>query len=125
MAPLLATGSDLRQGKRGRGAVSGCESGCEGGCAKGCGDVMQVYVDEDGDKVGVIEKEEYIEFVDAVGDFDFVSDFSRFRCLGSSGDVMTLYKKNTFTHGEKLIGRSSGKMAKVVDWLRGMGTKRD
>ena len=49
---------------------------------------MQVYVDEDRDKVAVIEREEYIEFVDAVGDVDPAFG----RCLGS-GDVMTLYKR--------------------------------
>ena len=39
------------------------------------------------------EAQQSADLGDAVGDFDFVSDFSRFRCLRSSGDVMTLYKK--------------------------------
>jgi hypothetical protein len=60
---------------------------------------MQVYVDDDGDKVGVVEKGERIEFVDFVDfgsvfdfphEFDFSFDFSR--CLGN-GEVLTLYKK--------------------------------
>ena len=41
--------------------------------SRGC--IIQIYVDEDGDKVGVVEKGEYIEFVDIV-DFDSVFDIS-------------------------------------------------
>ena len=66
--------------------------------------MIQIYVDDDGDKVGVVEKREHIEFVHAV-DFDSVfdfydsfdffdfSDFSVFRCLRQSGEVLTLYQK--------------------------------
>ena len=52
---------------------------------------------DDGEKVGIIEREEYIEFVDDVEDVDFDFDFWR---LGRSpgrlrrfSDVLTLYKK--------------------------------
>ena len=38
--------------------------------------MMQIYVHDNGDKVGMVEKEEHVEFVDAV-DFDSVFDFSR------------------------------------------------
>ena len=63
--------------------------------------MMQIYVDDDGNKVGVVEKGERIEFVDVV-DFDSVfdflrsfdfSDFSIFQYLRQSGEVLTLYKK--------------------------------
>ena len=77
--------------------------------------MMQIYVDDDRDKVGVVEKGERIEFVDAV-DFDSVFDFlhafdlscsfvfsdlsifRRLPCSGgfgqrSSREVWTLYKK--------------------------------
>ena len=69
--------------------------------------MMQIYVDDDEDKVGMVEKGEHVEFVDAV-DFDSVfdfphaldfshffdfSDFSIFRYLRQSGEVLTLYKK--------------------------------
>ena len=36
--------------------------------------MMQIYVDDDRDKVGLVEKGEHIEFVDTV-DFDFVFGF--------------------------------------------------
>ena len=77
--------------------------------------MMQIYVDDDGNEVGVVEKGEHIEFVNAV-DFDSVfdfphalnfshsfvfSDFSIFRCFQCSGgfgqrssrEVLTLCKK--------------------------------
>ena len=92
-----------------------CESCLCGGAKNGesCfsgGSIMQIYVDNDGDKVGVVEKGEYIEFVNTV-DFDSVFDFPHafdflcsFYCSDflqlregfrqrSSGEVLTLYKK--------------------------------
>ena len=109
MSPLLETRSGSKQRERGRGDMvrlgGGCLSGCESEAAEVCGGTMQIYVDDDGDKVGVVEKGEHIEFVDVVDfdsvfdfphvfdfsrDFDFSSDFSRWK---SSGDVLTLYKK--------------------------------
>ena len=63
--------------------------------------MMQIYVDDDRDKVGMVEKGEHIEFIDAV-DFDSVFDFSHsfdffdfliFHCLRQSGEVLTLCKK--------------------------------
>ena len=85
MAPLLATGSNPKKRERGyremvclcRGCL--CESCLCGGAKDGesCfsgGCMMQIYVDDDGDKVGIVEKGEHIEFVDAV-DFDSVFDF--------------------------------------------------
>ena len=80
--------------------------------------MMQTYVDNDGDKIRVVEKGEHTEFINAV-DFDSVfdflhtfdfsrsfvfSDFLIFRCLQSprgecgfgwrqSGEVLMLYKK--------------------------------
>ena len=36
--------------------------------------MMQIYVHNDGDKIGVVDKGEHIEFIDAV-DFDSVFDF--------------------------------------------------
>ena len=63
--------------------------------------MMQIYVDDDGDKVGMVKKEEYIGFVDAV-DFDSIFDFSGsfvfsdffdFSRWRSSGEVLTLYEK--------------------------------
>ena len=38
--------------------------------------MMQIYVDNDRDKIGVVEKGEHIEFVDVV-DFDSTLNFSR------------------------------------------------
>ena len=113
VAHLLATGSDPKKRERGRGEMV-CL--CRGYLGESCftrGYMMQIYVDNDRDKVGVVEKEECVEFIDAV-DFDFVfdfphafdflrsfvfSDFSIFRrlqCLGrfgQSGEALTLYKK--------------------------------
>ena len=129
MAPLLATRSYPKKRERGREEMACLCRGCLGesclykgvkdgkSCLYRCcfsGDcMMQIYVDDDGDKIGVVEKEEHIEFVDAVDfdfDFDFLhtldfsrsivfSDLSIFRCLqsprgfGQSGEVLTLYKK--------------------------------
>src|SRR5258705_1659607 len=106
VSPLLATGSGPKQRERGRGEMvclgGGCLSGCESEAAEVCGGTMQIYVDDDGDKVGVVEKGEHVEFVDFV-DFDSVFDFPHVfnfssvfdfsRCWKSSGEVLTLYKK--------------------------------
>ena len=69
--------------------------------------MMQIYMDDDGDKVGMVEKWEHVEFVDTV-DFDSVfdfphafdfshsfdfSDFFDFSCWRSFRKVVTLYKK--------------------------------
>ena len=119
MAPLLATGPDPKKRESGRGkVVQGClGGGCVGGvclyrgakdgesCFSRCcfsgGCMMQIYVDDDGDKVGMVEKGEHIKFIDTV-DFDSVfdfliffdfSEFLIFRCLRQSGEVLTLYQK--------------------------------
>ena len=69
--------------------------------------MMQIYMDDNGNKVGMVEKGEDVEFVDAV-DFDSVfdcshvfdflcffyfSDFLRVRGGEQSEKVLTLYKK--------------------------------
>ena len=81
MAPLLVTESDAKKRERGREEMvclcRGClceyvkdgESCFSGGC------MMEIYVDDDGDKVSVVDNGEHIEFIDAV-DFDYVFDFS-------------------------------------------------
>ena len=62
---------------------------------------MQIYVEDDGDKVSMVEKGEHIEFINAV-DFDSVFDFSGsfvfsdvsdFLHWRYSREVLTLYKK--------------------------------
>ena len=69
MAPLLATGFDLKKRER------GCrEMVCLSRCCFSGGCIMQIYVDDDGDKISMVEKGEHIEFVDIV-DFDSVFDF--------------------------------------------------
>ena len=117
MAPLLATGSGPKLRKRGHGEMvhfsgrscSGrsCLCLCKGDCCLSRGCIIQIYVDDDGDKVGVVEKGEHIEFVNAI-DFDSVFDFlhvfdflcsfyfsyfSDFSCWRSFREVLTLYKK--------------------------------
>ena len=128
VAPLLATGSDPKKRERGCGkVVQGCVGGvclCRGCLCRGAKDgencfsrccfsggcMMQIYVDDDRDKVGVVDKGEHVEVIDTV-DFDFVfdfphalnfshsfdffdfSDFLIFRCLRQSAEVLTLYKK--------------------------------
>ena len=69
--------------------------------------MMQIYVDDNGDEVGVVEKGEHVEFVEFI-DFDSVfdflhvfnfshsfyfSDFVWVRGGKESGEVLTLYKK--------------------------------
>ena len=113
MAPLLATESDPKTRERGRGEMVCLCRGCLGESCFSEGCVIQIYVDDDGNKVGMVKKEERIEFVDTV-DFDSVfdflhafdfsrsfvfSNFSIFRRLqysgrfGQSGEALTLYKK--------------------------------
>ena len=128
MAPFIATGSDPKKRERGHGeVVQGCVGGvclCRGCLSRGAKDgkscfsrccfsggcMMQIYVDDNRDKVGVVEKWEHVEFVDTVDfnsvfdfphalnfscSFDFFdfSDFLIFRCFRQSGEVLTLYKK--------------------------------
>ena len=59
--------------------------------------MIQIYVDNDGNKVGIVEEGDHIEFIDIV-DFDFgfnflgsfvFSDFSDFLCWRSFGEVLT------------------------------------
>ena len=129
MAPLLVTRSNPKKRERGcrkmvylcRGCLCKrclCRYAKDGESCFSGSCMMQIYVDDDGDKVGVVEKGEHVEFVDAV-DFDSVfdfshifdfsrsfvfSDFSIFQCLrspgrecsgrfGQSGEALTLYKK--------------------------------
>ena len=88
MALLLATGLDLKKRERGYGEIRclcrGCLCGgakdgesCLYGCCFSGGCIIQIYVDDDRDKVGIVEKGEYIEFIDIV-DFDSVFDFLHF-----------------------------------------------
>ena len=69
------TGFDLKKRERGHGEVVCLCRGVKDGESYFSGScIIQIYVDDNGDKVGVVEKGEHIEFVNAV-DFDSVSDF--------------------------------------------------
>ena len=74
MAPLLVTGSDPKKRERGRRKMVCLCRQCLGESCFSEGCMMQIYVDDNRDKVGMVEKEEHVEFVDAV-DFDSVFDF--------------------------------------------------
>ena len=76
MAPLLATRSNTKKRERGHKEMVYLCRGCLCACCFSGGCMIHIFVDDDGDKISMVEKGEHIEFIDTV-DFDSVFDFLR------------------------------------------------